>query len=371
MTPAEITVFIPTFNRLESLKRAVRSVLSQDTSIHLHVLDNASDDGTQDWLREVQRNDSRVQLTLRTSNLGPRENFFDGFVSATTQYVVPLADDDELVSGFLADALMIMKNEADLGAVVCLTEIRTNGHASGLSPWKVHPGRHDPSHHLLLWSEFGHYVSWSSILWDTKTIVKHVASGELDRFGPPSDAWIQYLVFSEKPVFLHTRVGSIFTEHASQCSQMVGPGVITQIGEMIDCIDKHITTSGLMDLEERRRFIRNYCRTQSTYIMTLCQRMTPLPAKELLDDWWKSYLTYFHPHVGLEAFPLLPLFAQYREMQFANNELRGKAATYNRIRRSLLWSLVGPLLKIEECLRSWLPSGVKARLRRVADRKKW
>ena len=365
MNNSEITVFIPTYGRLDRLKNAVHSVLAQGDFVRLHVLDNASGDGTAAWLSQLQKSDRRVQLTLRNINIGAAKNFEDGFASAKTAYVVPLADDDELAPGFLEKSLKIMKMQPELGAVIFVTESRLNGIVAGRSPWKVSRGRHDPKDHLPLWGEFGHYVSWSSILWETETIRKHVTSGEFERFGPASDAWIEFLVFAEKPVFLQDEVGSIFNEHESQCSKTVSPGVIIQIGQMIESINKHIEENDILNSDERRLFMNNYCRILSEYVLGLCQGTTIPPEKDEIDDWWNAYLDNFFPHVGLACFPLLPLFEQYQERRFKIMELTPKAIEYDRIRNSPFWIIAGPLMRIDKILRSMLPKSLKAYLQKV------
>ncbi len=361
----EVTVFIPSYNRLERLKDAVESVLSQGNFVRLHVLDNASDDGTAVWLSKLQENDRRVQLTLRKTNIGATKNFVDGFASTKTPYVVPLADDDELAPGFLRKSLDIIKNQPDLGAVIFVTESRVNKKTTYLSPPKLSPGRHNPKDHLLLWGENGHYVSWSSILWETETIKKHVTSGELERFGPPSDAWIQYLVFSEKPVFLNNEVGSFFNEHEAQCSKVVGPGVIIQIGQMINSIDHHLANSGVLTSHQKNAFLKNYCGILCGYLMGLCQNITIPPEKNQINEWWDTYIDNIYPYVGLNCFPLLPLFEQHKQLRLAMPESLRKAEEYDRLRRSPVWIIVDSLMRIDQITRARLPKSVKAYIKKL------
>ena len=48
-----ISVIIPTLNRKETLKRAIQSVVMQSyTPYEIIVIDDGSDDGTKEWLKD-------------------------------------------------------------------------------------------------------------------------------------------------------------------------------------------------------------------------------------------------------------------------------------------------------------------------------
>lgn len=56
-----ITVYMPTKNRLESLKLAVSSVLAQTHSdFELIVVDDGSTDSTESYMRSLMASDSRI-----------------------------------------------------------------------------------------------------------------------------------------------------------------------------------------------------------------------------------------------------------------------------------------------------------------------
>ena len=56
-----ISVVIPTFNRVEMLRRCVDSVLAERrVPIEVHLFDNASSDGTASWVAALMSEDSRV-----------------------------------------------------------------------------------------------------------------------------------------------------------------------------------------------------------------------------------------------------------------------------------------------------------------------
>lgn len=89
------TIAIPTFNRAESLKRAVTSARAQDyPEIEILIVDNASPDGTEETCRSLAREDPRIRYVRQMSNVGPVRNFETGLEQARGTYFMWLADDD-------------------------------------------------------------------------------------------------------------------------------------------------------------------------------------------------------------------------------------------------------------------------------------
>ncbi|MGD1277758.1 MAG: glycosyltransferase [Tepidisphaeraceae bacterium] len=85
------STIIPTYNRRELLRRALKSVLAQDpVEPQVIVVDDGSTDGTMDMLAELA---DRVQ-TLRQPNRGPGAARNLGLTHATGDYVAFLDSDD-------------------------------------------------------------------------------------------------------------------------------------------------------------------------------------------------------------------------------------------------------------------------------------
>lgn len=91
-----VTVAIPTFNRLELLKRSVESALSQGyEDLEIIISDNASTDGTQQYLQGLL--DPRIKVLLNSENRGMVANWERCLNSATGTYFILLSDDDAFV----------------------------------------------------------------------------------------------------------------------------------------------------------------------------------------------------------------------------------------------------------------------------------
>lgn len=94
---ALVTVGLPTYNRLDSLRRAVDSVLSQDQpSIELVICDNASTDGTESYCRSLVAQHPTVRYLRSADNVGAAENFNRARGEASGTYFMWLGDDDWL-----------------------------------------------------------------------------------------------------------------------------------------------------------------------------------------------------------------------------------------------------------------------------------
>lgn len=97
-----VTIGIPTYNRIDSLRHAVDSALAQDYSnFDILVVDNASTDGTESFCLALQARDKRVRYFRQADNMGAAENFRSVLREATGEYFMWLADDDWLDADYL------------------------------------------------------------------------------------------------------------------------------------------------------------------------------------------------------------------------------------------------------------------------------
>jgi glycosyltransferase involved in cell wall biosynthesis len=97
----DISVVIPTHNRRDRLERAVASCFrgNDDVEVEVNVVDDGSEDGTQDWGRSLS--DERIHYR-RQDNQGAPVARNRGLEMATGDYVKFLDDDDWLVAGGLS-----------------------------------------------------------------------------------------------------------------------------------------------------------------------------------------------------------------------------------------------------------------------------
>lgn len=122
MSPApSVTVAIPTYNRCQTLKRAVVSVITQEYgNLRLVISDDASTDDTQHFCRGVQASDNRVEYVRHPINQGATSNHSFCLQYSGTDYFMWLGDDDWLDPGYVGHCRAV--HQADPGsALVCGT----------------------------------------------------------------------------------------------------------------------------------------------------------------------------------------------------------------------------------------------------------
>lgn len=113
----KVSIYISTYNRVNKLKRAIFSVLNQDyTNIEIIVCDDASNDGTEEFMNDLVKFDNRVLYIRNTSNLGACATRNNAINVATGKFITGLDDDDE----FMADRVSVfVKYWDDNYAFIC------------------------------------------------------------------------------------------------------------------------------------------------------------------------------------------------------------------------------------------------------------
>jgi glycosyltransferase involved in cell wall biosynthesis len=90
-----VSVVIPTYNRVETLKRSVDSVMSQTYPVERIVItDNLSTDGTEEYCRELAKHDNRVVYAKADGNIV--DNWKRSAFMSTTMWTKYVFDDDWL-----------------------------------------------------------------------------------------------------------------------------------------------------------------------------------------------------------------------------------------------------------------------------------
>ena len=102
-----VTVYIPTYNRSELLKRAVESVLNQDyRNIELIVVDDNSTDETHNYLARVSKEDSRLKYFINEKNSGACVSRNKAISSASGEFITGLDDDDYFMPHHVSSLLV-------------------------------------------------------------------------------------------------------------------------------------------------------------------------------------------------------------------------------------------------------------------------
>jgi glycosyltransferase involved in cell wall biosynthesis len=123
MTP-RCSVILPTYNRRRTLPRAVESVLAQEVpEFELIIVDDASTDGTSDWLASLR--DPRIRTARLNGNEGPSAARNAGIAMASAPVLAFLDSDDIYLPNRLSLPLRVFADEPD---VICtLSSSRKQG----------------------------------------------------------------------------------------------------------------------------------------------------------------------------------------------------------------------------------------------------
>jgi glycosyltransferase involved in cell wall biosynthesis len=107
------SIILPTYNRMRTLPRAVASVLAQDeTNFELIVVDDASTDGTEAWLRE--QTDPRLRVLRSNRNGGPSAARNLGIDAARGPVLAFLDSDDAYRPNRLSVPLRALADDAEI-----------------------------------------------------------------------------------------------------------------------------------------------------------------------------------------------------------------------------------------------------------------
>lgn len=129
-----ISIIIPTYNRLDMLKKAIGSVNSQTyKDIEIVIIDDNSTDSTEVEMKEMAEKNHHILYYRNSKNMGPGFNRNLGFIKSHGEYVIFLDDDDYYTDKtFFENALEIFCQNRDLACVSgnALIENVTNGKVS-------------------------------------------------------------------------------------------------------------------------------------------------------------------------------------------------------------------------------------------------
>lgn len=114
----QITIAIPTYNRVSLLKEAIESVMAQTyTDFELLISDNASIDETRKVVSSFK--DSRIRYCRNRKNIGMMNNWNKCIELSQGKYLMILGDDDKLYPRFLEKSLEIHKDNLKIGFSFC------------------------------------------------------------------------------------------------------------------------------------------------------------------------------------------------------------------------------------------------------------
>jgi hypothetical protein len=111
-----VSVIIPCYNYGRYLTQCVNSVLDQQgVCVDIILIDDASLDGSDQIVRQLGAQDSRIRTIRHTTNQGHIATYNEGISQVTGDYTVLLSADDLLTPGCLARATSLMEHYPSVG----------------------------------------------------------------------------------------------------------------------------------------------------------------------------------------------------------------------------------------------------------------
>lgn len=219
----KIQVFIPTFNRAEKLRRAVESVLAQAVpGLEVVVLDNHSEDRTDEVLAELSRRDARIRHIRRPQNIGMIANMNAIRELVDGDFFAMLPDDDVYEPCFLEEALARFQQHADVDLVACnaLTRIGDRIEKSQLDYWRE--GRCAKG--SAVWKcLLGHYPLITNVLFRASLRDRFFFHPEL---GNVADGFILTSLFASHHAYISKRVSGYWNNDGENASVARAPNPV-------------------------------------------------------------------------------------------------------------------------------------------------
>jgi glycosyltransferase involved in cell wall biosynthesis len=171
-----VSVVIPLYNKVETIARAIDSVLAQDIEHEILVVDDGSTDGSASIAESYKGNVKCV----RQQNMGPSSARNRGAQLSRFPYLIFLDADDELLPGCLAAHLECRKKSPEVRVTVSLSAVLRKSILN--KPEEFHRvGDFFYSHRFLQELTTGVAVAWICV--DKKTFF------EIDGFDPELRCW--------------------------------------------------------------------------------------------------------------------------------------------------------------------------------------
>jgi glycosyltransferase involved in cell wall biosynthesis len=206
-----VTAIIPTFQRPQFVRRAIRSVLDQDLArLEVLVVDDASGDDTADVVRSFS--DPRVRYVCNPRNLGAGFNTAASVRLVTTPYFSCLGDDEILLPEFYSSAVTAMEQiPAALFAYAPVAVLGPNRKMVWRRPDYFPAGVHEPPAGFERMVELG-FPTLTGVVFRTKMLAS-IGGFDLEA-GYHWDFEIAARAAAGHPFVVTEKVGAIWNEDA-------------------------------------------------------------------------------------------------------------------------------------------------------------
>lgn len=111
----DLTIILPTLNEAENIGPMLSELRSLYTAATIIVLDDNSDDGTQNIVSQISEKDERIKLVVRdVSDRGLSASIVDGIMMSTTEYFIVMDCDFQHPPAKVAEIARALREGGDL-----------------------------------------------------------------------------------------------------------------------------------------------------------------------------------------------------------------------------------------------------------------
>lgn len=115
----KLSVLIPTFNRKDRLKKTFPEIISNKSKeIEFLVVDNNSNDGTEEYIKYYSSMDDRIKYFKNYTNVGPNRTLYRGLLESSGEWITIFPDDDFIPCDFIDELLIEVERWSDCGLIL-------------------------------------------------------------------------------------------------------------------------------------------------------------------------------------------------------------------------------------------------------------
>lgn len=115
-----VSILIPVWNREQDIIRAINSACSSSyRNIEIIVSDNASTDNTFDAIKNVAKDDARIQFYRNETNIGAVNNWVSCFEKSSGEFIKVLWSDDAITENTIEKLISPLLADDNVGFTYC------------------------------------------------------------------------------------------------------------------------------------------------------------------------------------------------------------------------------------------------------------
>lgn len=234
----DISVIIPTYNRIKMLEEALASVFAQefDGTIEIIVIDDNSQDGTSEMV--INNYYPSVRLISLKQNVGAYVTRNRGLIEVQGRYVAFLDSDDLWEPNYLMSQISALEGKEKSFSVSAVSIMNTVNQEKGISYQKPEIGRFiSPIHQLLVTTNF--IGSPSSVVFPCHLFEEIGLFDETFRVGADREFYLRCLLFGYEPIWTEKPLAIVRKHDQGQLTNLSANKINLRTQSRIASLQKH------------------------------------------------------------------------------------------------------------------------------------